>query len=60
MAWRTAVLSRSKKIPELKKLLADLKKGRDKPAQTMAQQIAVARMWSALGYGKIGQAKPKA
>lgn len=52
-AWRVAEFTRAKKFPKLKKVLADLRKGRNKHAQTMAQQIAIARMWASLGYGKI-------
>lgn len=52
-AWRIADLSGRKKLPKLKKLLDELRKSRVKPAQTMAQQIAIAQMWAALGYGKI-------
>jgi len=54
LAYTTAVLPRMKRMPKLDKLQVKLK-GRKpgKPRQTEAQQIAVATMWAALGYGKI-------
>lgn len=55
-AYVIASMSRAKKLPKLEKLLVKVKK-QAKPRQTMAQQIAIARMWAALGYGKIKQVK---
>lgn len=56
LAWRVAWLIRHKTLPKLEKLL-EKDEAQRKPAQSMAQQIAVARMWSAFGYGKV--TKPK-
>lgn len=57
LAWHVAALTRmNKKFPKLEKLLVKAD-GPQKPVQSMAQQIMVARMWSAMGYGKI--TKPK-
>jgi hypothetical protein len=47
-------MPRMKRPPPLSKLQIKLK-GRGKSRQTEAQQIATARMWSALGYGKMGK-----
>jgi len=53
LAWHIAALMRTgKKFPKLDKLMVR----RRPPRQTMAQQIALAGMWSALGYGKIKRA----
>lgn len=49
LAWHTAALVRSKKLPALRKLLI-----RHRPApQTWQEQLAIAKMWTAALGGTI-------
>lgn len=50
--WHTVALGRMKKLPPLSRLLYRAKKA---VSQTIEQQIAMARMWTAAMGGKIGK-----
>jgi hypothetical protein len=49
LAWHIAALTRSKRLPDLKKLLYKP----PRKQQTWQEQLAIAEMYAAIGFGKI-------
>jgi len=55
LAWNTAALSRAKKLPKLKTLLAPEPARQKKPRQTWQQQAAIMEAWAKAHNARMKQ-----
>lgn len=51
LAWHVAALSRTKKLPDFKRLQVQ----KPRKPQTWQEQLEIAKMWAKMGAGKIYQ-----